>query len=94
MRSYLERTGVVGVAAAALLAWPSFAAEGPYHFLKEITIGGEGGWDYLSVDTAVSRPPNSRPRRAPPRVAGNGPKSFQPPSRFWCMGSMNEPIRP
>lgn len=26
------------------------AAIGSYHFLKEIPVGGEGGWDYLSVD--------------------------------------------
>lgn len=26
-----------------------------YHFLKEIPIGGEGGWDYLSVDPAGHR---------------------------------------
>lgn len=30
-------------------------AEGPYHLLKEIPIGGEGGWDYLSVDAASHR---------------------------------------
>jgi YVTN family beta-propeller protein len=30
------------------------AAE-PYHFLKEIPIGGEGGWDYLSVDAINHR---------------------------------------
>jgi len=30
-------------------------ADGPYHFLKEITVGGEGGWDYLSVDEAARR---------------------------------------
>ena len=24
--------------------------DGPYHAGKEIPIGGEGGWDYLSVD--------------------------------------------
>jgi hypothetical protein len=30
------------------------AAE-PYHFIKEIPIGGEGGWDYLSVDPAAHR---------------------------------------
>jgi DNA-binding beta-propeller fold protein YncE len=30
------------------------AAE-PYHFLKEIPIGGEGGWDYLSMDSAARR---------------------------------------
>lgn len=30
------------------------AAE-PYHFLKEIPINGEGGWDYLSVDSKAQR---------------------------------------
>ena len=30
-------------------------AEGPYHFLKEIPVGGEGGWDCLSVDAAGRR---------------------------------------
>jgi DNA-binding beta-propeller fold protein YncE len=31
------------------------AQEGPYHFLKQINIGGEGGWDYLSIDPAARR---------------------------------------
>ena len=31
------------------------AEENPYHFLKQIDIGGEGGWDYLSVDSAARR---------------------------------------
>ena len=30
-------------------------AEGPYHFLREISVGGEGGWDYLSIDAAGRR---------------------------------------
>ncbi len=30
------------------------AAE-PYHFIKEIPVGGEGGWDYASVDSAAHR---------------------------------------
>ncbi len=30
------------------------AAE-PYHLLKEIPVGGEGGWDYASVDSAAQR---------------------------------------
>jgi hypothetical protein len=30
-------------------------AEGPYHFLKEIPVGGAGGWDYLTVDSAAQR---------------------------------------
>lgn len=31
------------------------AQDGPYRFVKEIAIGGEGGWDYLSVDPAAHR---------------------------------------
>ena len=30
------------------------AAE-PYHFIKEIPVGGDGGWDYLTVDSAAQR---------------------------------------
>jgi DNA-binding beta-propeller fold protein YncE len=36
-------------------AAPERSAGGPYHFIKEIPIGGEGGWDYLSVDSAGQR---------------------------------------
>jgi DNA-binding beta-propeller fold protein YncE len=32
--------------------WP---AEGPYHFITKIDVGGEGGWDYASVDAAARR---------------------------------------
>lgn len=31
------------------------AAEGPYKFLTEIPIGGEGGWDILTVDSPAHR---------------------------------------
>lgn len=30
-------------------------ADEPYHFLKEIPIGGDGGWDYLAVDPGAER---------------------------------------
>ncbi len=47
------------MAAAALAALTATvgiqAQDGPYHFSKEISIGGEGGWDYLSVDAAAHR---------------------------------------
>jgi len=33
----------------------SARADGPYHFIKEIPIGGDGGWDYLAVDSAAKR---------------------------------------
>jgi YVTN family beta-propeller protein len=39
-----------------LLAFAGYGADTPaYHFLKEIPIGGDGGWDYLSVDPAARR---------------------------------------
>ena len=38
-----------------LVLTPVCRAGGPYHFIKEIPIGGEGGWDYLSVDPASHR---------------------------------------
>jgi len=31
------------------------AADGPYHLIKEIPVGDEGGWDYLSVDAGGRR---------------------------------------
>src|SRR5262245_25763839 len=31
------------------------AADGPYQLIKDVPIGGEGGWDYLNVDTAAKR---------------------------------------
>src|SRR5947199_6685692 len=34
---------------------PAGGAEGSYHFLKEIAVGGEGGWDYSSVDETGRR---------------------------------------
>jgi YVTN family beta-propeller protein len=43
------------VFAACLGTASAEAQEGPYRFVKEIAIGGEGGWDYLSVDPAAHR---------------------------------------
>ena len=43
----------------ALLSSPGFAqqasAEGPYKVLKTAKVGGEGGWDYVSVDVEGRR---------------------------------------
>jgi YVTN family beta-propeller protein len=33
----------------------SFGVETSYHLTKTIPVGGEGGWDYLSVDSAARR---------------------------------------
>lgn len=45
-------------AVAALLSVPSTpaAAQAPgYHVVRKIAAGGEGGWDYITVDTAGNR---------------------------------------
>jgi DNA-binding beta-propeller fold protein YncE len=54
----LLRTGFILVMAVGLFSGgqaPAKPAGGPYAFLKEIPVGGEGGWDYLSVDEAGRR---------------------------------------
>ena len=43
------------VAWVACAAFAVQAQDGPYKLVKEIQIGGEGGWDYLSVDSAAKR---------------------------------------
>jgi YVTN family beta-propeller protein len=48
--SFFRRGGraaaMLVLAAAASVAW----AQGPYHIAATWTVGGDGGWDYLSVD--------------------------------------------
>ncbi len=54
MRSYLSRAllalFVLVFASALLNAGPS-----GYHVTKKIVLGGEGGWDYLTVDSKARR---------------------------------------
>jgi len=38
-----------------LIAAGAWAAATGYHLLKEIKIGGDGGWDYLTMDSAARR---------------------------------------
>jgi DNA-binding beta-propeller fold protein YncE len=37
----------------AIVCTVALSDDGPFHFIKQIPIGGEGGWDYLSVDSAA-----------------------------------------
>src|SRR6266487_5438066 len=46
---------VLALIAFAAVRFTARGAEGPYHFLKEIPIGGEGGWDYSSIDEGARR---------------------------------------
>ncbi len=45
----------LAVAALPAVGFGQAQTQGPYRKLTEIAIGGEGGWDYLSVDTANRR---------------------------------------
>src|SRR5947209_16884604 len=47
--------GILTVSVLGVASVPAQGADGPYHFLKEIPVGGDGGWDYLSVDEAGRR---------------------------------------
>ena len=49
------RCFTVMLTAALWATSPLRAADGPYKLLTEIKVGGDGGWDYLSVDTAARR---------------------------------------
>lgn len=51
-----NQTVVASVVTAilCLVAAPQ-AADEPYRLVKEIHVGGEGGWDYLNVDSAGKR---------------------------------------
>ena len=51
--------GAAVLAAALLLATPAvFHAAPPssdYHLIRNVLLGGEGGWDYITVDPAAKR---------------------------------------
>src|SRR5437867_11984984 len=46
---------VITLALAALFAIAAFAAPRGWKILKEIKIAGDGGWDYLTMDSAARR---------------------------------------
>lgn len=45
---------IVLLTAALWVPMPK-AADGPYQLIKDVPIGGDGGWDYLNVDAASKR---------------------------------------
>ncbi|MBA2587395.1 MAG: hypothetical protein H0U98_02100 [Alphaproteobacteria bacterium] len=59
------------IPAALLLLWShcAFAAgDGPYRILRSVTIGGEGGFDYITADSAGRRLYVARSGKANPRL--------------------------
>jgi WD40 repeat protein len=55
MKTYSRFLGLAALGLLSTLAAPAHSADAKYKFIKEIPIGGEGGWDYLSVDQDARR---------------------------------------
>jgi DNA-binding beta-propeller fold protein YncE len=55
MKTSSRFLGVVALGLLSTLTLPVGRAEGSYKLLKEIPVGGEGGWDYLTVDESARR---------------------------------------
>lgn len=51
--AHLKFTAIIACLLASLAQTPLGAADAPYRFLREIPVGGDGGWDYLSIDAAA-----------------------------------------
>jgi DNA-binding beta-propeller fold protein YncE len=51
---YLSVCAFAFLVSAGALA-PLARADSPYHLLREIKVGDDGGWDYLSVDPGARR---------------------------------------
>src|SRR5690349_14268121 len=46
---------LVVIASVNVQAQPQSAKSTGYHLVKRIEVGGDGGWDYLTVDSAARR---------------------------------------
>ena len=52
---FFASVALVGAISLGSASAPAGGAAAPYHFIREIPIGGEGGWDYLSIDPGARR---------------------------------------
>jgi DNA-binding beta-propeller fold protein YncE len=55
MKTSCRFLGLAALGLLSALTVHNCRAEGPYKLLKEIPVGGEGGWDYLAVDQFARR---------------------------------------
>src|ERR1700730_11597369 len=55
MRKRVAVTICVVAAVLGIFIARPFAADEPYKLIKDVQIGGEGGWDYLNIDSAAKR---------------------------------------
>jgi DNA-binding beta-propeller fold protein YncE len=55
-KSFVSRAAALVAAIAIVPAWAAAQTKAPgYHVINRITTGGDGGWDYLTIDTAGNR---------------------------------------
>jgi len=55
MHSFLRSARFCFALALTGAVFSATAADGPYRFLKELAVGGDGAWDYLAVDAEAHR---------------------------------------
>jgi DNA-binding beta-propeller fold protein YncE len=55
MKTYRRFLGAAALGLLGILTLPVGAAQGTYKLHKEIPVSGDGGWDYLEVDSAARR---------------------------------------
>jgi YVTN family beta-propeller protein len=54
MKTFHRRISLA-ICLAGFLSFSNLHADDLYHFLREIHVGGEGGWDYLTIDHSGRR---------------------------------------
>ncbi len=52
---FFQFSSLIALSILGFCSTQTCRADGQYHFLKEIHVGGDGGWDYLSVDADARR---------------------------------------
>ena len=55
MKTHSRLLGLIALGILGIVTLPVSGAEVNYRLLKEIPVGGEGGWDYLAVDQFARR---------------------------------------
>jgi len=51
----LKKLALYLIAVVSISGTPTYAQAPGYHVTRKLAVGGEGGWDYITVDTASNR---------------------------------------
>ena len=55
MKTSFRLLNLIALGVLGIMTLPACGAEAAYRLLKEIPVGGDGGWDYLAVDQFARR---------------------------------------